>query len=58
MNVVLIDSGGANIGSVRHAFERLGVEGVRLRVAERSPPLVRDPHVRILSGSPGWLAAN
>ena len=26
MNVVLIDSGGANIGSVRHAFERLGVE--------------------------------
>lgn len=26
MNVVLIDSGGANIGSVRYALERLGVE--------------------------------
>lgn len=26
MNVVLIDSGGANIGSVRYAFERLGVD--------------------------------
>ncbi|TCZ88104.1 imidazole glycerol phosphate synthase subunit HisH [Lysobacter sp. N42] len=26
MNVVLIDAGGANIGSVRYAFERLGVD--------------------------------
>lgn len=28
MNVVLVDSGGANIGSVRYAFERLGVQAV------------------------------
>ena len=26
MNVVLVDSGGANIGSVRYALQRLGVE--------------------------------
>ncbi len=28
MNVVLVDSGGANIGSVRYALERLGVQAV------------------------------
>lgn len=28
MNVVLIDAGGANIGSVRYALERLGVDAV------------------------------
>lgn len=41
MNVVLVDSGGANIGSVRYALERLGVsaemtaEPERIAVADR-----------------------
>ncbi|RNF86443.1 imidazole glycerol phosphate synthase subunit HisH [Montanilutibacter psychrotolerans] len=34
MNVVLVDSGGANIGSVRHAFARLGVDSVLSADAE------------------------
>lgn len=41
MNVVLVDSGGANIGSVRYALERLGVQarvsgdGDEIRAADR-----------------------
>nr|WP_255783628.1 imidazole glycerol phosphate synthase subunit HisH [Lysobacter chinensis] len=41
MQVVVIDSGGANIGSVRYALERLGVDAVlsadpdRIRAADR-----------------------
>lgn len=41
MNVVLVDSGGANIGSVRYALERLGVqaemsaEAATIRAADR-----------------------
>lgn len=41
MSVVLVDSGGANIGSVRYALQRLGVEAVlsadpaTIRAAER-----------------------
>lgn len=41
MNVVLVDSGGANIGSVRYALQRLGVEATltadaaTIRAAER-----------------------
>ena len=34
MNVVLVDSGGANIGSVRYALQRFGVEAVLTRDAE------------------------
>lgn len=34
MNVVLVDSGGANIGSVRYALQRLGVEARLTRDAE------------------------
>lgn len=34
MNVVLVDSGGANIGSVRYALQRLGVEAALTRDAE------------------------
>ena len=34
MNVVLVDSGGANIGSVRYALQRLGVEATLTRDAE------------------------
>ena len=35
MNVVLVDSGGANIGSVRYALERLGVDAPLTADAER-----------------------
>lgn len=41
MNVALVDSGGANIGSVRYALQRLGVEAAltsdaaRIRAADR-----------------------
>lgn len=41
MNVVLVDSGGANIGSLRYALQRLGVEatltrdGAAIRAADR-----------------------
>lgn len=34
MNVVLVDSGGANIGSVRYALERLGVQAAMTADAE------------------------
>ena len=34
MNVALVDSGGANIGSVRYALQRLGVEAPLTRDAE------------------------
>jgi glutamine amidotransferase len=41
VNLVLVDSGGANIGSVRYALQRLGVESrlsadpAEIRAADR-----------------------
>jgi len=46
MDVVLVDSGGANIGSVRYALERLGVDAV----LSADPDIIRGAERVILPG--------
>lgn len=52
MSVAVVDSGGANLGSVRHALNRLGVESVRTRDAG----MIRQAERVILPGvgAAGW----
>ena len=55
-DVVLIDAGGANLGSVRYAFERLGA-----RVSTSADPAVIRAASRVVlpgvGAAAGWTAA-